>query len=590
MSTPEATAETGIHPVRQWAGRGVLVLASAAAGTALGAGLAIDRPTTFDVGPHVAHIQIAHGSVSHIDLGLLGGGDVPQHVHFMGQDFAANVHVDGINPTLETDEAGLTSHVWEQYGALLLQKDGAHEQARDVETAIRNHVESDAENGLLVGGGLAALGIAGWNLGRRELKRKAVPKLPQSMQEDAQRLLNRKTNWHTKAALGAVGGVLVLGGLGAEYAALPDNPRSITAPDTVLANTPFHGTELHGLVKPAIDKALPAVQSYLAKSNAFYTKAAQNLSATFDQQYNKNLANLPVGPQYQTFLYETDRHCNQGEEKVEEAAMEKSGAHVLIEGGDNDFSGTFSFEDSCTADLPQKLLALHDQLLSVRGNHDSPELTLPVMNKQGWTILEDAKIHDLKGLTTIEGIGDTRRSALGSELTGTDADEYKLGNQLAKSACNAEKPVGIIVVHEPEAGYEAAAKGCAQLVLTGHTHTEAGPYRVETENGNLTYFYTGGTAGGAVPDGLEKGELTMVGPLHADAVFAIFVWDTAQDKPAGHYTVTVHPDASVSIGKYTVIGNSPATTFTLPDAGIPNSAQPAAPSPSPTKNLAVTSK
>ena len=52
-------------------------------------------------------------------------------------------------------------------------------------------------------------------------------------------------------------------------------------------------------------------------------------------------------------------------------------------------------------------------------------------------------------------------------------------------------------MHDANLGAAALARGCADLVVGGHLHVQAGPTRVEGENGAVGYTYTNGTTGGA---------------------------------------------------------------------------------------------
>ena len=52
-------------------------------------------------------------------------------------------------------------------------------------------------------------------------------------------------------------------------------------------------------------------------------------------------------------------------------------------------------------------------------------------------------------------------------------------------------------MHDANLGAAALERGCADLVVGGHTHVQAGPTRVVGENGATGYTYTTGTTGGA---------------------------------------------------------------------------------------------
>ena len=52
-------------------------------------------------------------------------------------------------------------------------------------------------------------------------------------------------------------------------------------------------------------------------------------------------------------------------------------------------------------------------------------------------------------------------------------------------------------MHDANLGAAALERGCADLVVGGHTHVQDGPTRVVGENGATGYTYTTGTTGGA---------------------------------------------------------------------------------------------
>jgi hypothetical protein len=99
--------------------------------------------------------------------------------------------------------------------------------------------------------------------------------------------------------------------------------------------------------------------------------------------------------------------------------------------------------------------------------------------------------------TTLEGDDDPRSSGLGNWRDETGLTFADVEDRIADAACDADTRVTTILVHDANLGREALSRGCAELVLGGHTHVRAGPERVEGANGEVGYTYTTGTAGGA---------------------------------------------------------------------------------------------
>ncbi|MFI5429933.1 hypothetical protein [Aeromicrobium sp. UC242_57] len=65
------------------------------------------------------------------------------------------------------------------------------------------------------------------------------------------------------------------------------------------------------------------------------------------------------------------------------------------------------------------------------------------------------------------------------------------------TACD-DGAVSVIAVHSPSSAKQAAASGCADLVLSGHLHRQVGPTTTTGANGSPTTTLSTGSTGGAV--------------------------------------------------------------------------------------------
>jgi hypothetical protein len=107
---------------------------------------------------------------------------------------------------------------------------------------------------------------------------------------------------------------------------------------------------------------------------------------------------------------------------------------------------------------------------------------------------------------TVDGIrflgsSDPRSSGYTAGYNGNESDNiasiHAQDEALTKAAC-ADAGVAVIAVHSPSSAKNAAASGCADLVLSGHLHRQVGPTVLNGSNGRSTTTLTTGTTGGAV--------------------------------------------------------------------------------------------
>ena len=92
---------------------------------------------------------------------------------------------------------------------------------------------------------------------------------------------------------------------------------------------------------------------------------------------------------------------------------------------------------------------------------------------------------------------DPRASGLGDWREETGLSFTEVGERLADAACASEERIATLLVHDANLGRETLARGCADLVVGGHTHVQRGPEAVLGEDGQVGWTYTNGTTGGA---------------------------------------------------------------------------------------------
>jgi hypothetical protein len=348
----------------------------------------------------------------------------------------------------------------------------------------------------------------------------------------------------------AIVGMLILGVLDAIPGAVraPQTSEAIR-PDPILADTPLAGTELSGLLRPAISAIESTLRTYFADTDRYYNALRDRMDA--------NLAaspvTLPTGEGVVSFGFVTDRHCNIGMDRVIVHLLKHFGIKTLVSGGDDDFSGTFPFESACTSNLADKSRHAHITDVFVAGNHDSAQ-TLEDERKQRIHVL-DGKIVTVGGLHFL-GSPDPRSSRYGQGIQpsspGSQHDVLSIqAAQLGNAAC-AQKDNVILVVHDPFAGNDALRTGCgkAVLALDGHTHMQAGPDDVPLSDGSIGNQFVGASTGGAPTEhSIERtfASALTVGPLHHDATVNIVSFDTASERLVGVTVFHFTPDLEISV-------------------------------------------
>lgn len=232
---------------------------------------------------------------------------------------------------------------------------------------------------------------------------------------------------------------------------------------------------------------LSAVDTY-EKSQEFYATAAEKAEEL-------ELREPEEGETVVTLI--SDRHDNVGMDAVARAIGDAAGATSVLNAGDDTSTGStwegFSL-DSVTA-------AFSDQdRWSVTGNHDHGDFVGTYLAEQGWQVLDGEPVEGPDG-GVIFGVPDPRSSGLGNWRDETEGMSFgELREWVADEVCAADEEgnrVNTVLLHDANLGREALSRGCIDLVVGGHVHTQVGPTAILGENGSVGYTYTTGTTGGA---------------------------------------------------------------------------------------------
>lgn len=251
----------------------------------------------------------------------------------------------------------------------------------------------------------------------------------------------------------------------------------------------------------------------------------------------------------------SDRHDNIGMDDVARAVGDAAGATVVFDAGDDTSAGktweAFSLDSVTDAfeDLPR---------YGVAGNHDHGTFVSSYLADHGWTMM-DGEVVDGPAGTTMLGVDDPRSSGLGAwrDESGLSFDE--VGQRLSDVACDADRRVTTMLVHDQDLADDALRRGCVDLVLAGHLHVQDGPHRVVGTNGQVGYSYTTGTAGGAAY------AIAIGGKPRRDAMISIVTY--RDGRPAGLQPVTLRTTGDFRVADYVPLHPGEPETVRPADRG-----------------------
>ena len=295
-----------------------------------------------------------------------------------------------------------------------------------------------------------------------------------------------------------------------------------------------------------------AISTY-DQSKTFYTAAAEQAAGL----------DLRVPDEDETVvLLIADRHDNIGMDKVARAVGDAGGATVVFDAGDDTSVGrtweAFSLDSVTTA------FEDYDRF-GVAGNHDHGTFVRTYLGEHGWTMLDGTTLIGPSGVRLL-GIDDPRSSGLGNWRDETGLSFAEVGDRLADAACEAQdagRRVATIVVHDANLGAAALERGCADLVVGGHTHVQAGPTRVVGENGATGYTYTTGTAGGAAY------AIALGSKPRRPAGMTLITY--RDGRPVGIQPVTLQTTGDFEVGEFVSLAPvPPLEELTEPSGGTPD--------------------
>ena len=518
-----ASGEQARKPNRLLLGLGGLALAGAAFGGFAGTYAALRAPTETHIGGNDATVRLEIGHRNHLDLGPLGGLDMPSHLAVAGIPVGTDIVMKGFSKDAMPNQI-ISPDVTKAYLQLFNDPENA---AITIQDDIVSHIKQDTLQGAIAGGLLAIAGYGGYAL-IGERRRRAAKEL-----------------FRMRPSTATIAGVTACGlALGASVAGIQRQETSPIKADSIFTNTPLEGAQTTGALKTIADKGGQYVLATIKQTDEFFNTAEENLQAAFMTSEIE-----PPKPGIVRLLVVSDRHCNTGMDRIVEKAAKDYGTKIVISAGDDDISGTYPFEPSCTAGLAKRLIKDGNRLVSVLGNHDSSDITGTSEKQQGFTVLE-GKTVVIDGIRLL-GSRDPRRSIFmnGTATSDGQPEQESLAAQataLEESACT-NQPIDIGVVHDPDVGRTLAESGCVRLVLDGHWHTLKEPQPLTTYTGDTSWQFIVGSTGGVGTNQISLGRPTI------DATMSIVDYDPVLGLPLAYSNVIIHPDGEAIVQPFSAM-------------------------------------
>ena len=526
-----AETEPGRYGVRTALTGAALCLGAAVTGATVATFVV---PTHTHIGGAEAALKLRFGSHSDANTGsnaLLG---LKFPVHYGPVSLHATIDNFGFGLT-----PGLNPDIKNEYGQLF---SDSRQDAANVSMAIAHQ----AETGALIGVGLLAA-LAGSEVGWRTLRRQRNPRLAAVYES----LVVKEHVKRRRQLIGAGLGVAALVSSGIQYT---NNSAPLRA-NALFDGTALHGAELDGLLAPAISSLVPFIATRIKSTDEYYARDEQQLVTSFKEQ----IGTLPADPDTFNIMTISDRHCNTGMNRVIKRLAKLYHAVLILDAGDNAFSGSFSFESACVTSLMDSLKHVAP-VVTALGNHDSGLTEAAAVKSKMIVLLNNKPITlTVAGINLrLIGAADPRTSRYGEGIRPASIQSQneallQVGASIADQTCREKfmgTPVDIVLAHSLLMVQTALNADCGpSLGVAGHTHQKVGPL-VETglASGISPVLLTEGSTGGA---GLnEGGGLTIAGPLLAPATATIITIDKKTKRPVGSYDIVNFPDGSFRLSRY----------------------------------------
>ncbi len=338
----------------------------------------------------------------------------------------------------------------------------------------------------------------------------------------------------------------------------PTDPAEPASP--VFAGTALEGARITGRLAGVVDTfGTQLTQAYQANTE-FYEVADVNLRAAWnarslmetlaaveppeaptpavsagseaDASATPGLTPTPAA-QLVTVLVVSDLHCNTGMTPLIRTIAQRSGARIVLNAGDTTVNGT-ALESFCVNSFASAV-PKGATMVVADGNHDSS--TTSAQERAAGVRVLGGDVIEVAGMRIL-GDHDALETRLGEGSTeARDETIPEQADRLARTACEAEDGIDLLLVHRPAAGAAGLDSGCVPVQISGHMHARTGPVPA----GGGVLYVSGSTAGA------KSGELT-VGPLHGVAQMTLLRFDPEQRRFLDWQLIEVKPSGTATVG------------------------------------------
>jgi predicted MPP superfamily phosphohydrolase len=323
-----------------------------------------------------------------------------------------------------------------------------------------------------------------------------------------------------------------------------------------------HVSALKGATVSGLGSDLPNVLAhgavqYIDNVHSFWKEGSSAFENAYEKYRQGEGSRYAQNPAIKPVLHLSDLHCNYANyEHYLGTVLNDYRPSVIVNTGDTfTNSGKAPYEKDCFSnfvddvDKAAKANDMKITVINVAGNHDDKKaINFKQGNTRVITLKGDKNTAKVEGITFV-GDADPRVTILYPTLPDNVDEQNQLlakqGENIAGAACKiTEKDPDTPVVaasHSIQASYETILKGCAGLVMNGHTHHAGKVESFLGENNHDVLQHTAGSASGA-----DVG-FTIFETPKQDASVTVHYFNTAIRQFVGASTPTLHTDGTVDI-------------------------------------------
>lgn len=322
-------------------------------------------------------------------------------------------------------------------------------------------------------------------------------------------------------------------------------PKQLTDKSPLL-----EGAWMEGLGSEFPEKLAKAFVAYKNDVKESLDISAHNFKEQFEK-YSAESKSLINNPDLRPVMHISDAHCNYAMyEKTLAPVVGAFQPSLVLNTGDTFTNGgTMPYEKNCFNAFREAIAKgnKNTTIINTIGNHDPKKFINIDSNPK---VVTPTKGDNYKVKTEIGEIIVTEDESLStweSKPEEKSKEMYKLnaeqGHKTAEKACETaedEEKRPIVMVHRPQASFETSIRGCARLILKGHTHANQPLKKVVSRDGQEVIHHTAGSSSGT------HNTIAIYETPKRTASISILYFDTF-NQVQGATTITFTGDGSVNI-------------------------------------------